>query len=328
MQRPFLALFLCLTPVAGRATVADLVFPFPVVAVEAEPVGTASYGLPTGPFVTGTLPVRTVEGAVDRRAYRLDAPGVSLLEVMGPLRDQLVADGYEVLLDCEAQVCGGFDFRFATDVLPEPAMHVDLGAFRFVSAARQDEVISLLVSRAGDEAFVQVIRVGPVAAAVPLPDGPAAPVTAPTPLPEGPDDAGETGDDPPALLPAPDDMTGRLDAGLPVALDDLVFASGAAALEDRDYASLDMLAGWLNADEGRAVMLVGHTDASGGLRANVALSERRAEAVRQMLIARYGAKPAQIVAEGAGPLAPRATNDTEEGRHRNRRVEAVPAPDL
>lgn len=322
MRRPMLVFLLCLMPVTGGATVADLSFPFPVVSAEAEPVQTTGYGLPTGPFAAGAVPVREMEGAVDRRAYRLIAPGASLLEVIGPLRDQLVADGFEVILDCEARICGGFDFRFATEVLPEPGMHVDLGAFRFVSAIKGNEAISLLASRAGDEAFVQVIRVGAVAPVPPT--APVSPVTAPAPVPDG----GPSAEDATPALPAPEDMTGQLDAGLPVALDDLVFASGAAALEDRDYASLDLLAVWIKTGEGRSVMLVGHTDASGGLKANVALSERRAEAVRQMLIARYGVKPGQITAEGVGPLAPRATNATEEGRHRNRRVEAVPAPGL
>jgi OOP family OmpA-OmpF porin len=125
---------------------------------------------------------------------------------------------------------------------------------------------------------------------------------------------------------APADLEARLSAGLPVALDDLVFGSGAAALEARDYASLVALAAWLKADPGRKVTLVGHTDASGGLDANIALSRKRAEGVRQVLMTVHDVPPAQVSAEGVGPLAPRAGNDTEEGRRKNRRVEAVPAP--
>lgn len=69
---------------------------------------------------------------------------------------------------------------------------------------------------------------------------------------------------------------------------------------------------------------VGDTDNSGGLEANIALSKKRAQAVpRQALLQAQGVQDAQVTSEGVGPLAPRATNLTEEGRRKNRRVEAV-----
>ncbi len=312
------ALILSLMAAGAPARALELVFPYPVLAVEALPPETGRHDLPVGPWDGETVPVRALEGVVDRRAYRLDAGGRTLTEVAAPLRDQLVAAGFEVLLDCEARACGGFDFRFRTEVLPEPGMHVDLAEFRFVAAARAGEAMGLLVSRSAGAAFVQVIRVAgtalppPVEGAPPEASPPEAPASvAPPPAPSAADPAG---------------LVARLDAGLPVALDDLVFASGAAALEAGDYASLAALAGWLRADPARRILLVGHTDASGGLEANIALAKRRAEAVRQVLMMRHDVPPAQVSAEGAGPLAPRATNATEEGRRKNRRVEAVPAP--
>ena len=81
--------------------------------------------------------------------------------------------------------------------------------------------------------------------------------------------------------------------------------------------------GWLKADGARKVTLVGHTDASGGLEANVRLSKARAESVRRWLIDRLGVGADQVAAEGVGYLAPRATNQTEEGRQKNRRVEVI-----
>ncbi len=68
---------------------------------------------------------------------------------------------------------------------------------------------------------------------------------------------------------------------------------------------------------------MGHTDASGSLAANIALSERRAEAVADALVDRLGADRGRIVAEGVGFLSPIASNQTEEGRQQNRRVEVV-----
>ena len=68
-------------------------------------------------------------------------------------------------------------------------------------------------------------------------------------------------------------------------------------------------------------MLVGHTDAVGGLAANVSLSKRRAESVRAVLISRHGIPAAQVSADGVGPLAPRASNLDAAGQAQNRRVE-------
>lgn len=324
-----LALGLALTP--ARAAPPELALPYPVLSATALPAAHQAYPLPIAGFDGTTLPVEMIEGMVDRRAYRLDAPGASLLDLMAPLRDQLVAAGYEVALDCAAQACGGFDFRFATQVMDEPAMHVDLGDFRFLSARKGDEAVSLLVSRAADFGFVQVISVGPEPLPRPAADDPSLPAVPdavpPEPVvpvsPIAPVDPTATD-----TAAAPQDVVSRLDAGLPVVLEDLAFASGSAALLEGDYPSLQALADWLGADAARSLALVGHSDASGGLKANVALSERRAEAVRQVLMQKFGVKGAQVTAAGVGPLAPRATNLTEEGRRQNRRVEAVPAPTL
>jgi len=68
---------------------------------------------------------------------------------------------------------------------------------------------------------------------------------------------------------------------------------------------------------------VGHTDNSGSLAANVALSKDRAAAVRKRLIEKLGVPAEQLTAEGAGWLSPRTSNLTPEGREKNRRVEAV-----
>lgn len=298
--------------VPGHALTLEL--PAPVIAEETRSEVPGSYDLPTGPFADGTLPFRTVEGAVDQRALQLDAPERTTLSILAPLRDQVIAAGFEVLLDCEARTCGGFDFRYATEVLPEPDMHVDLGDFRFLSAVRGDEAISILVSRSALSAYVQITRVtgGPDAVT---------PVVAPTlPVIDLSDDLVRQAVDPAS---ADAGIGAALDGTGFAVLDDLVFASGAAALTEGDYPSLAAVAAWLEANPDGTIALVGHTDASGSLAANVALSERRAEAVAQVLIDRYGADRDRITASGVGFLSPRATNQTDEGRQKNRRVEVV-----
>lgn len=270
-----------------------------------------SYALPLGPFDGRTVPARPIEGALDQRAFQLDAPGQTTLAVLAPLRDQVLAAGYTVLLDCDARACGGFDFRFGTDVMPEPDMHVDMGDYRFLSAERGDEALSILVSRSASSAFVQITRVTAASeATVILPAEDQAKVD----LGDG-DISSGTG--------LASGLAADLDASGRAVLDDLVFASGAATLTSGDYPSLAAVAAWLKANPDATIALVGHTDASGSLAANIALSERRAEAVAEALVDQHGADPVRIAAEGVGFLAPRATNQTDEGRQKNRRVEVI-----
>jgi OOP family OmpA-OmpF porin len=107
-----------------------------------------------------------------------------------------------------------------------------------------------------------------------------------------------------------------------VVLADLDFASGSASLGDGPVQSLDVIVAYLNANPTRQITFVGHTDATGSLEANIALSRRRAEAARAYVSAR-GVSNAQVAADGVGFLSPRATNLTVAGRETNRRVEAV-----
>jgi OOP family OmpA-OmpF porin len=70
--------------------------------------------------------------------------------------------------------------------------------------------------------------------------------------------------------------------------------------------------------------VVGHTDNVGGYEPNTGLSKRRAEAVVTSLVKEFGISPLRLTANGAAYLAPVASNATEAGRAKNRRVELVP----
>jgi outer membrane protein OmpA-like peptidoglycan-associated protein len=70
----------------------------------------------------------------------------------------------------------------------------------------------------------------------------------------------------------------------------------------------------------------GHTDATGDDAYNLALSERRAQSVRQLLIAQYDIAADRLEAAGHGEAKPVMTNDSAEGRQSNRRVELVRLP--
>lgn len=89
--------------------------------------------------------------------------------------------------------------------------------------------------------------------------------------------------------------------------------------------SLDKLARLIQKYDRTVVHVVGHTDSVGSAEYNQRLSERRAEAVADYIIAR-GVTPQRIRTEGRGESEPRATNETEAGRQLNRRVEIFIKP--
>lgn len=323
-----LAVCAVLVPLAAQAFSLD--FPLPATALGERRSELTSYRLPTGPFRQDAVPKQLTEGNLDQTAWRLDTD-MTTLQILAPLRGQIAAAGWKMLFECETEACGGFDFRYGIDVLPEPEMHVDLGDFRFLAASRDGakgpEFLSLLVSRSADQGFVQMTTVGAEAA----PD-----LSTSTKSPQEPMDADvmaaiaaqmpPTQSLPAGGVPEPDSLEAALSAAVPFAMEDLVFASGMADLAPGDYPSLAALAGWLEVNPGSRIALVGHTDSQGSLEANTALSKKRAEAIRDELITRFGISPTRITAEGVGPLSPRATNDTAEGRKKNRRVEVVSTP--
>jgi OOP family OmpA-OmpF porin len=106
-------------------------------------------------------------------------------------------------------------------------------------------------------------------------------------------------------------------------LEGLDFGTGASQLGPGPFPALDELAEWLRSNAEARAVLVGHTDASGALEANIAISRARAQSVRDRLVEAYGIEPARLSADGVGYLSPRAPNDTEAGRQANRRVEVV-----
>lgn len=104
-----------------------------------------------------------------------------------------------------------------------------------------------------------------------------------------------------------------------VAINNLLFETGKDIIMPASLPELKRIATYV-ATYGYKVRLAGHTDNIGQPEANKALSQARAKAVRNQLIA-YGVAPEAIKAYGYGDLQPVASNDTEEGRQLNRRVE-------
>ena len=104
-----------------------------------------------------------------------------------------------------------------------------------------------------------------------------------------------------------------------VAINNLLFETGSDVIMPSSLPELKRIATFI-ATYGYKVRLAGHTDNVGQPEANKALSQARAEAVRRQLVV-YGCAAESIKAYGYGDLKPVASNETEEGRALNRRVE-------
>jgi OOP family OmpA-OmpF porin len=299
--------------IAGPAGALTLELPPGAVRAAEQRSPLTSYAVPIAPWAQGGIAAVMAEGALTIEAWQANGAATTL-QLLAPLRTQLADQDYEVLFECDTERCGGFDFRYEIEVLPEPEMHVDLGNFRFLSARRAaeegPEFATLLVSRTSTTAYLQVTTIGgtqtaeappPLALSEPAPATATAPATA---LPLGA-------------------MADQLDTVGRAILGDLAFETGSSRLAAGEFPSLGELADYLRAHPDRRVTLVGHTDAQGGLQGNIALSRARARAAAEKLVTAYGIPAAQVEADGVGYLMPLASNLTAEGRAANRRVEVV-----
>ena len=112
------------------------------------------------------------------------------------------------------------------------------------------------------------------------------------------------------------------ESGVVVTLGDVLFATGQAQLVEGGQSSLEEVVDLLQTEPDKKIRVEGHTDSRGDAAANLLLSEQRAQAVRDSLI-NLGVDPERITAMGMGEDFPIASNDDEDGRARNRRVDVI-----
>lgn len=292
---------------SGAAMALDFALPATATQTVERNTSPDTYDAPIGVFADGGVPTTTVEGSVARAAWRISTPGLTPFQVIRPLRAQLVEAGFTLALDCAAEACGGFDFRFATETLPGPNMYVNIRAYHMVTGTKQvggqvSEVITVFASTSATSAYVQIIHAGGQAGSV---GGEAsAPVPIKSSAPQG-------------------DLISRLELNGHVVLADLDFATGSTNLGPGPFQSLNQLAEFLETQPTIRVALVGHTDTVGGLDPNIVISRSRARSVRQRLIDEFDIPPGRLDAEGMGYLSPVASNLSAAGRDQNRRVEVV-----
>ncbi len=282
---------------------AELALPLPNGANETgRSLEVGRYKLPTGTFNADASPSMALQGEILTRAWRLPAGQTGTDIVAQSLREALIKLGFEPLFECNSAACGGFDFRFALSVLPPPQMEVDLNDFRFISAVSKTDAnhhLTLLISRSDRGGHVQLTEVSPPTSEI-----------IPLQLPE-------------KATPSNSSLADQFKETGRAVLVDVAFGSGSTEMIAGSLDSLADVVEMMEDTPDLVVLIVGHSDNDGGLEANIELSRSRAQTVRNALISEYGIAPERLEAAGAAFLAPRALNDTEEGRALNRRVEIV-----
>ncbi|HOW39943.1 MAG TPA: OmpA family protein [Bacteroidales bacterium] len=108
-----------------------------------------------------------------------------------------------------------------------------------------------------------------------------------------------------------------------VAVYGIYFETGKSDINEKSAEAISQISILLKNNPSLKLYVVGHTDNVGSIDSNLKLSKERADAVVNSLTANYGISADRLNAYGVASLAPLASNDSEEGRAKNRRVELV-----
>lgn len=258
--------------------------------------------------------MQTVEGKYTRLIYTYSKERSSV-EVMRNYQAAIQKAGLKTIFTCEKAACGerfgdifyeykqsgGFQGEGSTDYWASP--------FNY---GRADERYLLATGKRADGSavFAAVYVVGPT-------DGQLGGVYVQIVEPK----AMET--DKVSVNLNAEDMQKGLVAEGKIALYGIYFDTGKALIKDESKAQLAEMANLLKKDAALKVFIVGHTDNQGAVASNVTLSQQRADAVMKALVAEYKVPAARLAAKGVASYSPVASNDSDAGKAKNRRVELV-----
>lgn len=263
----------------------------------------------------GKPALRPAEGRIANRFY-WSAPGASALDIYRNYLQALQAAGYQIAYACEERKCIQDGTQPLVKAFPETARWKvsDPMVSSIFDSGRQEGFHLISARKQAGSGFVRVLVATSSAELSPPYQGrvrqlvqviePAAAKTGQVTV-----DAGAIGD---AL---------RRDGK--IALYGVLFDTNKAELRPDSDAQLAQMAKALAASPAMKVFIVGHTDNQGDFEANMALSQRRAQAVAEALAKRFGVAGGRMTARGVASLAPVASNMNEDSRARNRRVELV-----
>jgi OmpA-OmpF porin, OOP family len=250
--------------------------------------------------------VERVEGKVTRIVY-VGPPGRSSLEVFRNYRDAFEKAGFDILYSCSGAECGR---NFRAVVYPSDrqmqmsrpgagALSTNVRDIHYL-AARGDTkdgavYASLMVAfhnaRKDPNVLLEIVET--------------------------------TAMDTEMVTVTADVMAKSLESSGRVALYGIYFDTNSAEIKAESGEALREIGTLLKDQPALTLAVVGHTDTQGGYDFNMDLSRRRAEAVVNALVSDHGIQASRLRAAGVGYLAPVASNDTEDGRAKNRRVELV-----
>lgn len=129
----------------------------------------------------------------------------------------------------------------------------------------------------------------------------------------------------PAVQPAPEpepEPEVKVELDKPINLE-VLFEFDKAVVQPVFNQQIEAVANFMKKYPETTTVIEGHTDSKGNDSYNMGLSQRRADAVKQELVNKYGIDPQRLDTVGYGETRPVDTNDTPEGRYNNRRVEAT-----
>ena len=295
-------------PAAGRISGSDILV--------YKSMNFDAYNLPLGPakrteegsFIFTNL--KKVEGAVVRITY-IAPEGVGPEEILGNYRELFQKKGFETLFEAKGDDFGRYD-EFVKAAGYEPVFTSSGGAKRFLAGrlAGQNSDVYVSVYAAENTFWGFEIKVGKTEAK------------------KGRTyyqvDVTETKSLQNTLtVVKAEEMNLDLSKTGKVALYGILFDLDKTEIKPESKPALDEIAKLLKQIPDLKLLVVGHTDNQGDIQYNHDLSRRRAESVVKALGTNYGIAPERLSAYGVGTLAPTASNDSEEGRAKNRRVELV-----
>lgn len=114
----------------------------------------------------------------------------------------------------------------------------------------------------------------------------------------------------------------QTESGVVVTLGDVLFRSGETSLRTEAMESLVEVVDLLQSEPDKKIRIEGHTDSTGNSDANLRISQQRADSVLEALVS-LGVDASRVTSIGMGQDFPIATNETEEGKARNRRVDVI-----
>ncbi|WP_342119073.1 OmpA family protein [Pseudoduganella sp. OTU4001] len=255
--------------------------------------------------------LRAVEGKVANRFY-WGPKGRSALEVHRNFQQALTAAGFKVLYACETDQCEKAKVQYLVQELPREASWKEFNAhvssifnsanqprFHLISAAKPgpggNTYVQVALSDHNEyqrvRQFVQIIE----------------PATL---------EGGKVTVDTKAIQEG-------LQRDGKVALYGVTFDTNKAVIREQSTEQLEQMAKALKASPAMKVFIVGHTDDQGEFESNLGLSQKRAQAVAEALAGKYGIAANRMTPRGVANLAPVASNASDEGRAKNRRVELV-----